>query len=100
VAYAATAVFSPRDVAARLVFGSDDGAVIWVNGREVFRHHIRRGFVSREQAVACDLRAGENQIVVKVSQAEGGWMFAMHIEDASGRPIPGLRTVRAGGDGL
>jgi alpha-glucosidase len=94
VAYAATTVDCPEEMNARLVFGSDDGIVIWVNGREVFRHHVQRGHTSREQSVAVDLLSGENQIVVKVNQAGGGWMFSMHAEDESGRPIPGLRVVK------
>jgi len=91
VAYARAVVRSPRDMAARLVLGSDDGCVVYVNGREVFRHHIQRGFTSREQQLAIDLREGANELVVKIEQAEAGWMFAMHIEDAENRPIPGLR---------
>ena len=78
---------------ARLIVGSDDGVAVWVNRREVFRHHIQRGFCSREETIAIDLREGENEVLVKVGQAEAGWMFALHIEDEGGAPIPGLSVV-------
>ncbi len=91
VAYALTHLHSDRDTDAVLAIGSDDGVVAWLNGVEVHRNHIQRGYATREDKVAVRLRAGSNTLLLKIGQAEGGWGFCVHVEDAKGRPLPGVR---------
>jgi hypothetical protein len=94
VAYALTFVDSQRETDAVLAIGSDDGVAAWLNGAEVHRHNVQRGFGSRQDRVPVKLRAGRNTLLLKITQAMGGWGFAAHIEDAQGRPIDGVRIVR------
>ncbi len=100
-AYAATWVECPEEREAVLAFGSDDGVVVWVNGREVHRHHVMRGYSPREDRVGVRLRTGENLIVMKIGQAEGEWAFGLHIEHQDGAPMTDLRVTARGkhGDG-
>ncbi|HEY3594497.1 MAG TPA: serine hydrolase [Polyangiaceae bacterium] len=86
VAYA----YAEWDVAAaaeaHAVFGSDDGARVFVNGREVHR------LVTPARSVEpCNdrfdfaLRAGQNRMLVKIENAYGEWGFALRIADPAGR---------------
>lgn len=66
---------APQD---RLVgVGSDDGIRIWVNGVEVFRYHAERPITPDEHYLRLPLRAGRNQVLVKVDNGEGRWGFMM-----------------------
>lgn len=87
VAYAGTYLHAPRDMDAVLAIGSDDGVVAWVNGVEVHRNHIQRGYATREDRVKVRLRAGANLLLLKIGQVVGGWGFCVHVENDRGEPL-------------
>ena len=65
----------PQD---RLVgMGSDDGIRIWVNGQEIFRYHAERTLTPDDHYLRLPLRAGRNQILVKIDNCAGRWGFTM-----------------------
>jgi len=94
VAYAVTWLESESDQRVRLALGSDDGAVAWVNGEEVFRKFTQRGYAPRDDRFEATLRKGVNELVLKIGQAKGAWGFSVFVDDLAGRPAAGVRVVR------
>ena len=79
----ATATFdSPREVRnVLLLFGSDDGANVWLNGQRVHTVAKIRGVSAGDETIAnLTLKAGRNVLVVKVAQAIGGWGLSASFE--------------------
>ncbi|HRX87175.1 MAG TPA: glycoside hydrolase family 31 protein, partial [Phycisphaerae bacterium] len=93
VAYGLTYLESPREMDASLAFGSDDGIVIWLNGKEVHRHDVGRAYTPRQDRVAIHLNEGVNTLMVKISQGGGMWGFGMHVETPDGAPLPEVRVL-------
>jgi len=82
-AYAQWNVTKPEKALA--VFGSDDAAVVWLNGHEVHR-------IAKDRALSLDsdrfdlpLEAGINRLLVKVENGTGSWAFALRVFDGEGR---------------
>jgi len=88
VAYALTHLQSPADTDAILVFGSDDGIVIWLNDEEVHRQDVGRAYTPKQDRVKIRLKKGDNKLLVKISQGGGMWGFGMHVETPDGEPMP------------
>lgn len=84
VAYGLTHVNSPDDRDAIMYFGSDDGAVIWVNGKRVLDKPIQRALTEDEDEIRIELRKGWNTILVKVGNSTGEWKFAMRLPAPEG----------------
>jgi len=79
VAYAYTTI--DRKEAGKVCFllGSDDGVKVWLNGKMVHRNPAGRGLTLDEDGVVVDMNAGENRLMVKITQATGGWGFAVRM---------------------
>ena len=92
-AYALCYLDAPSETRARLALGSDDGAAAWLNGVEVFRKYLQRGYSPKDDLIDVVLKKGRNELLVKVGQAQGAWGFCVHVEDANGRAIEGVRAV-------
>ena len=60
-----------------LASGSDDAIKIWLNGEVVHTNAVNRGRARYQDRVRVNLRAGSNRLLVKVSEAGGGW--GMHL---------------------
>ncbi|MBL0927731.1 MAG: DUF5110 domain-containing protein [Phycisphaerales bacterium] len=86
-AYAFCHLIAPRRTDAVLAIGSDDGVVAWINGREVHRKWVARGYASRQDRVRVTLEPGVNTLLLKIGQAKGGWSFAAHLETPDGVPL-------------
>lgn len=85
-AYALTFLHSPEDRTVQLAVGSDDGCVVWVNGREYHRNLVSRPYRSRQDRFAVPLKAGLNTLVVRVDQHKQRWGFSVHVERPDSRP--------------
>jgi len=71
--YLAAVIDSPIEQTAELLVGSDDGVAVWMNGESYLSHlDIARGVIVDQDRVQVSLRAGNNVILVKVSQYGGG----------------------------
>jgi hypothetical protein len=90
VAYATCTVSSSLQKV-QMRFGSDDDAIVWLNGKEVWRHDGMRGIGRDDDVISVTLPAGESQILVKVHNRAGMWAFFMRFTDGSGKPLEGLR---------
>lgn len=89
-------VRSERDQTKRLDFGFSDIASVFVNGELVYSgNHIfsnnfprRQGLVTLDQAsLYLPLKEGDNEIIVAVTEAFGGWGITGAFEDLEGLEI-------------
>jgi len=80
--YAVAYLDSPRATKnTTLLVGSDDGVVVWLNGKEVHRKVAIRGVEPHQDRITgLSLRKGRNTLVVKVGQGGGGWGLTAHIQ--------------------
>ena len=78
-AYFRATVNAASDRPARLEIGSDDGVKVWLNGTLVHENRATRSHTPLEDRVPVELIAGENSLLVKVVQAQGGWGFSAAI---------------------
>jgi hypothetical protein len=77
------------DVARDVIFkiGSDDDVFVWLNGKQIHRNPVDRGWTVDQDQIPTRLEAGVNRILVKVLQGGGQWAVSVRITDKSGRPL-------------
>ena len=75
----------PRTV--RIHTGSDDALRVWLNGRLITQALALRSARVDAECTTAELQAGDNKLLVEVSQATGGWGLALRIEDESGADL-------------
>ncbi|MFH0762083.1 MAG: hypothetical protein V2A67_11325, partial [Bacteroidota bacterium] len=78
-AYAFTYIYAPSDRLAVIRFGSDDGAIIWLNGDRVLEQRVKRSLVENQDTVFLQLGKGWNRLLIKVDQGGGGWEMICSI---------------------
>ncbi|HEY3268046.1 MAG TPA: glycoside hydrolase family 172 protein [Armatimonadota bacterium] len=83
-AYVAFAVNSSAARTVPILLGSDDGVEVWLNGKAIYANPITRSLQIDQDRVAANLKAGWNQIVMKVVQGGGAWGVAARIPDPEG----------------
>jgi hypothetical protein len=79
--YIGRLILAPTGQSLPVSLGSDDGFVLYVNGKEVARHEIDRGLMADQDKAEFPLHPGPNLVVMKIvnSGGESGYFF---------RPIP------------
>ena len=87
VAYAATWIRSPKKQRVLLKFGSDDGIVIWVNGKQIASVPEYRGLKVDDNVASVTLKKGLNFMLVRVFQGVGGWEFCVRLTRPNGIPF-------------
>ena len=60
--------------------GSDDSVKVWLNGEAVFTNATNRGRSMWQDEFQVNLVAGDNLLLVKVSERTGGWGMHVGIE--------------------
>lgn len=90
VAYARVWIHSETAQPARLEIGSDDGAKIWLNGKIVHANNTARPIKAGEDKADVSLNAGWNPLLIKVTQNNQGWEFAVRCVKPDGNLIEGL----------
>ena len=60
--------------------GSDDSIKVWLNGEEVHNNAVNRGAGDFQDDFQVNLVAGDNLLLVKVSERGGGWSMFVGIE--------------------
>ncbi|MCB9886300.1 MAG: DUF1553 domain-containing protein [Planctomycetes bacterium] len=68
---------------ATLALGSDDAIAVWWNGEEVLRHEIGRPAAPDQELVPVQLRAGENTLLLKVTNGGGPGGFYFQLQPPS-----------------
>ncbi len=69
---------------ARMVFGSDDTLIVWLNGKQVFKHDGDRGYTPEEDSADVTLVKGVNRIVVRCGNSSGPWAFSVGVTAQTG----------------
>jgi len=90
VCYAYARVYSMAQTTCQLWMGYDDGARVWLNGNEVVFDNRYGGFQADMKKVNVTLQAGENRLMVKISQWMGEHGFSARFCTANGSEISGL----------
>lgn len=91
--YALTRVHSDRAQGVDLRVGHDDDLVVFLNGQRVARRemattvHVDHGWIPLE------LRAGENLLMLKVTNRAGGWGFQARLTGDDGLAAPGISST-------
>ncbi len=86
-AYAFRIVRSDRARKVKILAGSDDALRVWLNGALVINALALRPADPDQDSALVELAAGENRLLVEVSQADGGWGLYLRIEDERGRKL-------------
>lgn len=89
IAYAAAKLHVPRDGKYLLLLGVDDGIDVRIDGRSVHRRDAYRPFREDDDVLPLDLTAGDHDVVLKLHQRDGAWLFRARVTDASLARVPG-----------
>ena len=79
-AYALITIASARDQRVRMRVGSDDSIKVWLNGKVVHKNRINRSSSGFQDNFSVNLVAGDNLLLVKVSEATGKWDMFVGID--------------------
>jgi hypothetical protein len=79
IGYAWTEVEVPEAMDGWLGIGSDDGLRIWVNGEPVNDRWVQRTSRLDDDVVPLRLKAGKNQILIKIQNVRGRWSFTARL---------------------
>ena len=92
-AYALTTLVSKTDQSDVMMrVGSDDSIKVWLNGEVVFSNAVIRVFKKNSDVFPVNLKKGDNLLLVKVSDRDGGW--GMHVGvDAEVFPVYRVPTT-------
>jgi len=88
LAWSAARLRAPRAMSVKLAVGSDDGILVELNGKEVFRNDCARGASPGQDNVVLKLQKGDNLLRLKISQFTMGWGFFAALTG------PGAKEVR------
>ena len=82
--YAQAFLSSPDDRSATLLLAADDPYQLWVNGQVARKQRARTAAPAYEQEVPTFLRAGWNQVMIKLAGAGAGWGLKLRAADPHG----------------
>lgn len=85
-AYAEITVDATQQI--RLLIGSDDGLVLWLNGKRILATLDERRLTVDQDRVDVDLVAGVNRLLIKSINLAGDWAFCLRMTDSGGQPLP------------
>ena len=90
--YLKNRVSVPVEQDALLEVGSDDAIKAWINGKLVHASNYARGIAPRQDIVDVHLKAGWNDVMLKVVNHEAGWAFCCRFRKPDGTAIEGLKV--------
>src|SRR5262249_32880570 len=73
--YLSHEVDAPEALDLPVTLGSDDGLAVWLNGEKVLSRDVVRGAAPDQDQATLKLKAGKNQLLVKVCNEAGEWAF-------------------------
>jgi hypothetical protein len=92
VAYAVCWVKSDKDRLAILATGSDDGIKAWINRQLVLDKAAQRATEPSSERTPVRLKAGWNELLVKIDNGFGWWSFCLELLDPpSGKALPNVQ---------
>jgi len=87
-AYCYAEVTSPAEQPVLLKLGSDDGAVLWLNGARLFGTPEARGLMADDDVVEGKLQAGVNRILVKALNGSSDFQLCLRLTKPDGTALP------------
>ncbi len=90
--FAEVRVEKPTEV--ELQVGSDDGFVLWLNGKRLGGKNVNRAIRPGSDRFEATLQAGANSILLKVVQGGGDWAGCLRIVGPKGQKVPFTLTKR------
>ncbi len=69
---------------AQILLGSDDGVMVWHNGREIWANDVVRGALPFQDVVPLDLQPGGNDLLVRVRNVRGDCGLYLHFRAPPG----------------
>ncbi len=87
-AYAYARIHSAKAQTVRGVFSSAGAAKLWVNNALMLNNEQDRDSSRLQDVVALRLKAGVNEVLVKLNSREGSFQFDLALLDASGKRTP------------
>jgi hypothetical protein len=90
VCYAFAIINATNSTSCQLWMGYDDGARVWLNGNEVLFDNRYGGFEADMTKINITLQAGENRILLKISEWMGTHGFSARLCKTDGLPVQGL----------
>ncbi len=82
VSFAYKAIESPEAADATVLLGTDDGATLYVNGKEIFTHKETRAASPEQNTVKVKLQKGKNDILLKIANGNNPHGFYFTIVGA------------------
>lgn len=82
-AYLLCKVKSDQAQSAYLLFGCDDAAQIWLNGKSIMEQSKERHVNQYSEAIKVDLLAGENVLCIKTVRRRRGWTITARMAGTS-----------------
>jgi hypothetical protein len=95
VGYAVCYVHTPKERKVQLKTGSDDQAMVYLNGKEVLKQDQARALDKDQDTTEVTLRAGENVLVFKVVNEKIDWSGCARFMDKDGNVVKDLRVTTA-----
>jgi len=87
VAYACAVISVAQGRDVTLKIGSDDAVKVWVNSQEVHANNAYRPLTVDEDRAGAHLKAGDNTILMKITQGGGQWSYCLRIVGEDGKPL-------------
>jgi putative membrane-bound dehydrogenase-like protein len=86
-AFAVAEIKSATDADTSFEGGSDDGLILWLNGREVYRDTSEHGYEPDKYHFRARLKAGANLLVAQTLNVGAGWEFSVRVKTDGTGPI-------------
>jgi hypothetical protein len=90
VCYAFVRIYADAAKSCQLWIGYDDGARVWLNGAKIVDDNRYGSYYPEWKKRDVSLKAGENRMLVKVTEWMGEHGFSARFSNADGSPVPGL----------
>jgi putative heme-binding domain-containing protein len=74
-AYAFAEIDAPEAADAKLFTSADDEIAVWLNGQQVLNSSGAHGYEPDKNETPLQLKAGKNQLFVKIGNKAGSWVF-------------------------
>jgi len=88
--YAFVRIYTETSTSCQLWMGYDDGARVWLNGAEVLYDNRYGGFEADMTKINVTLSAGENRLLVKISEWMGEHGFSARLSNPDGSEVGGI----------
>lgn len=95
VAYLATAIAAEGEQSVVLRIGSPCSVKVLLNGATLLAHKVDRPHFADQERVVLPLKAGWNQLLVKLAAEDKGWLAELRFTDLDGRPLQDLEVDSA-----